>query len=259
MKRNRLTNDNRARTASQLPQEVARVIVKALRSRLLVSSIILAVALVLGFLCMQVASNVLPVEKAYNTESLIRLHILAHSDLPGDQELKLQVRDAIIAETSDVFAQIATREEAWQQLNIHQDTIRQVAEETIHRAGKDYPVEIRLGKHDFPEKTYGQLLVPAGQYQAMQVIIGEGKGKNWWCVLFPPLCFMEGGMIEQAIIKCASNEDNQAPKEIVVKWQFKYLDDLCREYGEKLAMLIYSASGGRLFSTAQLPSSILRH
>jgi stage II sporulation protein R len=235
------------------------VIVKALRSRLLVSSMIIAVALIFGFLCVQVTSNVLPVEKAYNTESLIRLHILAHSDLPGDQELKLQVRDAIIAETSGLFTQITTREEAWQQLNIHQDTIRQVAEETIHRFGKDYPVEIRLGKHDFPEKTYGQLLVPAGEYQAMQVVIGEGKGKNWWCVLFPPLCFMEGALMEEAIIKRAPDDESQAPRKVVVEWRFRYLNDLYREYGEKLAVLIYSASGGRLFSTAQMPAHILRH
>ena len=131
-----------------------------------------------------------------------------------------------------------------------------MAEETIHRFGKDYPVEIRLGKHDFPEKTYGQLLVPAGEYQAMQVVIGEGRGKNWWCVLFPPLCFMEGAMMDEAIVKRAPDDVNQTSKKVVVEWRFKYLDGLYREYGEKLAMLIYSASGGRLFSRAQLPSNL---
>lgn len=235
------------------------MIVKVWRSRLLVSSIILAVALILGFLCVQVTSNVLPIEKAYNTESLIRLHVLAHSDLPSDQELKLQVRDAIIAETSGLFTGITTKEEAWHQLNTHQDVIRQVAEETIHLSGKDYPVKINLGKHDFPENTYGQLLVPAGKYQAMQVVIGEGKGRNWWCVLFPPLCLMEGAMMDEAIVKRESNSENQVLEEVVVEWRFKYLDALYREYGEKLAVLIYSASRGRWFSTAELPLQILRH
>jgi len=232
------------------------VIARTLRSRLLISSIILVVALLLGCFGIQVSSHLLPVEMAYNTESLIRLHVLAHSDLPSDQELKLQVRDAIIAQTSDLFAGITTKAEAWQQLNLHKDALRTVAQNIVEQSGQDYSVEIRLGKYDFPERTYRHLLVPAGEYQAMQVVIGEGKGKNWWCVLFPPLCFMEGAGTEEAIVRRKSNDTDQA-QQVVVEWRLKYLDGLYREYGEKLAAVLGSVWGRRLLSTAQLPAQVL--
>lgn len=239
------------------------MIARTLRSRLLVSSIILVAILLFGFFGVQMISNMLPVQEAYNTESLIRLHILANSDLPSDQDLKLKVRDAIIAETSELFAGITTKAQAWEQLNIHKDTVRLIAQDVVDRSGKGYPVEVRLGNYDFPEITYGSLSIPAGDYQAMQVIIGQGKGKNWWCVLFPPLCFMEGAGIESAIIRRESSvgqSDQSLTQQVVVEWRFKYLDGLYREYSEKLAVLLSSPWGRRLLSTAQLPSQVfLRH
>ncbi|NMB12979.1 MAG: stage II sporulation protein R [Firmicutes bacterium] len=241
------------------------MITRTLHGRLLVSGIILAVVMLFG-LGAQMAGNVLPVEEAYNTESLIRLHILANSDLPDDQDLKLQVRDAVIAETNALFAGITTRAQAWQQLSIHKDAVRIVAQDVVDRSGKGYPVEVKLGNYDFPEKTYGSLTVPAGEYQAMQVIIGQGKGKNWWCVLFPPLCFMEGLGTDSAIVRRDSIEQNdsgdqdQTQQQVVVEWRFKYLDSLYREYSQKLAVLVSSPWGRRLLSTAQLPSQVLlRH
>lgn len=236
------------------------MIAEKLRNRLIVSSIILVAALLFGFFGIQVTSAIRPVEEAYNTESLIRLHILANSDLPSDQELKLQVRDAIVAHTSELFSGITTKEEAWQQLGLSREIVRAVAQEVIDRAGKDYLVEVRMGNLDFPEKTYGTLLVPAGAYQAMQVIIGQGKGRNWWCVLFPPLCFIEAAGSEPAIVRQEPSGEGRAAEQVAVQWRLKYLDDLYREYGEKLALLLSSTWERSSLFIAQLPPQIfLKH
>lgn len=123
-------------------------------------------------------------------ESVLRLHVIANSDQPGDQKLKLAVRDEVIrymkSECNDM-------ENAQQAENIARQQIPQIqalAEETIRNNGYDYPVEVVVGSCSFPEKTYGDLRFPAGEYEAVRVIIGEGEGQNWWCVLFPPLCLM---------------------------------------------------------------------
>ena len=183
---------------------------RTLLSRVFISSIILAVALLFGLLGTQVTSNVLPVEEAYNTESLIRLHILANSDLSSDQDLKLQVRDAIIAQTHHLFAGSSTKAEAWQELVDNEAVVRSIAEDVVHKAGKSYPIEIKLGRYDFPERTYGPLTVPAGDYHAMQVVIGEGQGRNWWCVLFPPLCLMEATGTEPVVREPSSTTVERA-------------------------------------------------
>lgn len=236
--------------------EVSHLIVKTLLSRVLISSVILAAVFVLGFLGTQVASNILPVEEAYNAESLIRLHILANSDLPRDQELKLDVRDAILTKTQHLFSDITTKTEAWQRLVDNQDLVCSIAQEVIAKSGKDYPVEVRLGRYDFPEKTYGPLTVPAGDYQAIQVIIGRGQGHNWWCVLFPPLCFMENMGSESVKRELKTDKPGQPSKEqqVAVHWRLKYLDAIYRECGNKLAALARSDWGLRFLSTAQLPA-----
>lgn len=226
------------------------MIARTLLSRVFISSIILAVALLLGFLGVQVTSNVLPAKEAYNTENLIRLHILANSDLPSDQELKLQVRDAILAKTQHLFASSTDKAEAWEELAKQEHIIRSIAQETIWEAGQDYPVEIRLGRYDFPERNYGALTVPAGDYHAVQVVIGAGEGRNWWCVLFPPLCLMDAAGTEPVV-----KEPNLvgSEKQAMVHWRFKYLDGVYKEYSGKLASFLDQGLGLRFLSTAQLP------
>ena len=118
----------------------------------------------------------------------VRLHILANSDAATDQALKLQVRDRILQETAGAFAQPQTRQAALATAQAQLPAIRRAAEQVLAQAGVDQPVQASLERTYFTTRQYGDLLLPAGVYDAVQVTIGEGAGHNWWCVLYPPLC-----------------------------------------------------------------------
>lgn len=124
-------------------------------------------------------------------EKLIRFHILANSDSVEDQELKLKVRDKVIDSMEEKFAKSESLDETREILNENMDNMRQVALKEIEENGKGYDVEIKLEDHEFPTKSYGKFTLPAGKYEAIRVLIGEAKGENWWCVMFPPLCFVD--------------------------------------------------------------------
>lgn len=123
--------------------------------------------------------------------SLIRFHVIANSDSPEDQQLKLKVRDTIINEMNSKFEKASSLEESKKIILDNLDTIEYIAEEQIKELGKNYNVNVEFGEYNFPTKSYGNFTLPAGEYQAVRVVIGEGKGKNWWCVMFPPLCFID--------------------------------------------------------------------
>ena len=118
----------------------------------------------------------------------VRLHILANSDSPADQALKLQVRDRILQEVGPAFAQPQTQEEALATARAQLPVIRQAARAVLQEAGVEQPVRASLARSYFTTRQYGSLLLPAGMYDAVQVAIGEGAGHNWWCVMYPPLC-----------------------------------------------------------------------
>lgn len=153
------------------------------------NKIILAIAL--GFLT--AVSVVCSAARTEDTiaNSVIRLHIRANSNDIKDQELKLKVRDRILKEAGQRFnnsRDIATaREYTKENLN----TITEIAKDEIQKNGYNYNVKASFGKADFPTRIYGDMTLPAGTYEALVVEIGSGKGENWWCVMFPPLCFVE--------------------------------------------------------------------
>ncbi len=122
---------------------------------------------------------------------LIRFHVLANSDSEADQALKLRVRDRILEETCLPLEEAQNTTEAVAQIQKHMADIREVALKEIQSQGYDYPVSVQLGVFDFPVRQYGNVTLPAGRYPALRVVIGEGAGHNWWCVMFPPLCFVE--------------------------------------------------------------------
>ena len=122
------------------------------------------------------------------SEKVLRLHVLANSDSEADQQLKLKVRDAILQESDRLFQQSDSKEEAMAQMATHLSDVEQVAERTLRKNGCDLPVTAALKKVKFNTRTYGNITLPAGEYDALQVEIGAAKGKNWWCVLFPSLC-----------------------------------------------------------------------
>lgn len=120
--------------------------------------------------------------------SVVRLHILANSDSDDDQKLKLEIRDAILAETADLFESARSKEQAEQGVSKRLKEIEHVAENVIAEQGYDYDAKAELVNMFFETRVYGDTTMPAGRYDAVRVKIGNAKGKNWWCVMFPPMC-----------------------------------------------------------------------
>lgn len=131
------------------------------------------------------------IEQTTQPEELIRFHVLANSDSEEDQALKRAVRDAILEEVSPRLAASKSLEESRQILTGMRTEIEQIGQEVVREWGKNYEVKTDYGYFTFPTKSYGTLVLPAGEYEAVRVLIGKAEGSNWWCVLFPPLCFVD--------------------------------------------------------------------
>ncbi|MBG9444090.1 stage II sporulation protein R [Cytobacillus firmus] len=121
----------------------------------------------------------------------IRLRILANSDNEEDQAVKRKVRDAVNAEITEWVAELTSIEDARELIQSRLPEIQKIAEQVAAEEGSNQSVNADFGKVSFPTKLYGQFLYPAGEYEAILITLGEGKGANWWCVLFPPLCFLD--------------------------------------------------------------------
>lgn len=124
-------------------------------------------------------------------DNLVRLHVVADSDDAEAQALKLKVRDSVAAYTGSLLAEADSVEESLTILRENIENIESVAKETIAAEGHSEPVKVTVGEFDFPLKSYGNITLPTGNYNALRVVIGSGSGRNWWCVLFPPLCFVD--------------------------------------------------------------------
>ena len=128
---------------------------------------------------------------------VLRLHVVANSDSWQDQELKLLVRDAILVRAGEILDGVSDRESAEQALAPHLDELVRSAEEALEAEGCRDTVTVALTDQWFPTKEYDGFSLPAGQYRALRVTIGEGQGRNWWCVVFPPLCL--GSVTEKSV------------------------------------------------------------
>ena len=120
--------------------------------------------------------------------NVLRLHVIANSDSEDDQNLKLLVRDAVLAEAQILLCNVYDRAKAEETVMQNIEILRSVAERTVLDNGYDYPVAIELGEEEYPTKNYESCCFPAGEYTSLRILIGEAAGQNWWCVLFPPLC-----------------------------------------------------------------------
>ena len=126
-------------------------------------------------------------------DKIIRLHILANSDTIQDQELKLKVRNNIINNFSNRFNNISNKKDSEALIIKNLSEIKTIAEQTIKDEGYYYNVNVFYGRYKFPIREYDNFILPSGDYDAVRVEIGEAKGQNWWCVMFPPLCFTDFG------------------------------------------------------------------
>lgn len=138
------------------------------------------------------------ISKGYK-DKLIRFHVLANSDSDEDQELKLKVRDEIIKYLQPMLKQSKSLEQSEQIILSESENIKNIGENIIKENGYTYEVEVKLEYNNFPAKQYSNIVLPAGEYKALRILIGESKGKNWWCVMFPPLCFVDenNGVIDK--------------------------------------------------------------
>jgi len=122
---------------------------------------------------------------------LIRFHVIANSDDKVDQELKLKVRDSVLEYISPKLIDSKSIEESRKIINNEDKNIKKIAEMIINKNGFNYSVATTLSTEYFPVKTYGNITLPQGKYEAYRILIGSGSGQNWWCVMFPPLCFVD--------------------------------------------------------------------
>lgn len=127
-------------------------------------------------------------------QNVVRLHVLANSDAAGDQELKLLVRDRLLSEGRALFANTSSPGQTKEIISENIGFLTQTAKDEIEKNGYSYDVNIELGRYDFPMKRYESYSFPAGEYEALRVEIGKAEGENWWCVMFPPLCFVDAAV-----------------------------------------------------------------
>lgn len=167
-------------------------------------------ALMLGVLCALTAGVWLEREQGELADRVIRLHVIANSDSAEDQALKLAVRDRVLEQAECLYPRDADLEEARQVLAGHLSALAAAGQAVVAERGYDYPVSAELTRCWFPTKEYDGFALPAGEYEALRVVIGEGAGQNWWCVAFPPLCLGAAGETVEEAAQAGSFTQEQA-------------------------------------------------
>lgn len=164
------------------------------------------------------------------SHKIIRFHVIANSDSDADQALKLKVKEAVVNYTSELLCNSKSISETEDLLSSHTNDIISIANNVISENDYDYPVTAEITDTYFPTKSYGSYTFPPGTYRAFQIKIGEAKGKNWWCVLYPPLCFIDishgtvNAESEELLKETLTTDEFQAVSdEYPVKYRFKYL------------------------------------
>lgn len=149
------------------------------------------------------------------SSKIIRFHVLANSNSKEDQELKIKVKDKIIEYIFPKLEESNSLEESREILAENEEEIIKIANECIRGNGYNYPVSIEFKRENFPEKVYGNITLPQGEYEAFRVLIGQALGENWWCVMFPPVCFID---ITKGQV--SYDETEEAMKEVLTEEEF---------------------------------------
>lgn len=151
---------------------------------------ILVSALLIIYVCMSAVSYTHAVTTDI-ADSVFRLHVIANSNSDEDQNLKYIVRDKVIEYMSSISQNASSKEDVIEIAKANLDKIQAIASQTIRENGYTYSVNVEVGNFSFPSKRYGDITLPPGYYDALRIKIGEAEGQNWWCVMFPPLCFVD--------------------------------------------------------------------
>lgn len=193
--------------------------------------IFILLILLIAFLFITISSYANTVSENISN-NFFRLHILANSDSYEDQELKLKIRDNILDYMSSISFSNLSKQESIELTYKNLDNLKLIAENTIKESGFSYPVSLEIGNFYFPTKKYGNISLPAGYYDGLKINIGNANGQNWWCSLFPPLCFVDvsSGIIDENSEK--NLKDNLSDEEFsiitdnseIVKFKFKFIE-----------------------------------
>lgn len=191
-------------------------------------------ALVCGFV-MAVVMSLFPFAAACGSlpENVVRLHVIANSDTEEDQAVKLMVRDAVLEEAAKWYDGAQTMEEASSLLCTHLESLAQTARETLAQQGMEYSANVQMTEMYFSTRDYGTFRLPAGRYRTLRVTLGEGKGHNWWCVVFPTLCLPAAeGSEEDALLTLPESEREvvENPDQFEVKFKAVELWEALREW-----------------------------
>lgn len=159
---------------------------------------------------------------ASGNQGLIRFHVVANSDSNQDQAVKLKVRDAIVEYLTPQLEKSSSIDESRKIIAEHKKDLIAIAQQIVAQNGGGYPVDLQIGWFDFPVKSYGTLVLPAGKYEAVRILLGKAEGKNWWCVLFPPLCFIDAANATAVPVMGNQANNEQAPdNDNKVEFRFK--------------------------------------
>lgn len=145
---------------------------------------------------------------------ILRFHVLANSDSAEDQAVKEKVRDAVGTYLQPLLEDAKDVEETKQIIGKNIRKIIEISQSTLQESGYDYEVSARITRTDFPEKSYGSYTFPKGEYEALQIVIGEGAGQNWWCVLYPNMCF------KGSVFEVVEEEAEEALREVLSPWEY---------------------------------------
>lgn len=157
------------------------------------SILILSLIAIISVMTISISGEVKKISTASEDykDKLIRFHVIANSDSDEDQNLKLKVRDAIIDYLQPKLLESDSIEESESIIKKEYSELEKISKNIILENGYNYDIQVGIDYSEFPTKQYSNVILPAGEYKALRIIIGEGKGKNWWCVMFPPLCFVD--------------------------------------------------------------------
>lgn len=193
-----------------------------LRYRLLTVGIIIAITVIVGFAGSRITGMHAPVIEAYNQNNLIRLHVIANSNSGLDQTVKIKVRDRIIKLMEPLLIKVKEPKKAALVITQNLKRIEEAAASELRGNGLNMPVRVSLKEEYFPERAYPFGTLPAGRYQGVSVTLGQGSGRNWWCVLYPPLCLLSP---DAPTFKKAGQEP------VKVEYRLKLLEKLVKNKG----------------------------
>ena len=168
------------------------------------------IALLIGMAVFLISGAVSLQNRDQLADKVVRLHILANSDSEEDQALKLRVRDRVLERATELLEQTGDRREAADVLQSHLPELERIGAEELSDCGYEYDVTAEVANTMFPTKEYDGFTLPAGEYLALRIIIGEGNGHNWWCVVFPPLCTTAAADVPASALAAGFDEEEVA-------------------------------------------------